>query len=122
MMLELLKSWKGAVEIDGTKYEDIGHALNACKTLSNVSSIKLYAHTYRSTQRITDALNSKSEYRVTVKQSGISEDELVFQIKISSEEAPLIGMSNESSYREVVRILKKFEPLISEFQSRLSKK
>ena len=68
MMLELLKSWKGAVEIDGTKYEDIGHALNACKTLSNVSSIKLYAHTYRSTQRITDALNSKSEYRVTVKQ------------------------------------------------------
>ena len=60
--------------------------------------------------------------RVTVKQSGISEDELVFQIKISSEEAPLIGMSNESSYREVVRILKKFEPLISEFQSRLSKK
>ncbi len=60
--------------------------------------------------------------RVTVKQSGISEKELVFQIKISSEEAPLVGMSNESSYREVVRILKKFEPLISEFQSRLSKK
>jgi len=59
--------------------------------------------------------------RVTVKQSGISDDELVFQIKISSEEAPLIGMSNENSYREVVRILKKFEPLISEFQSRLSK-
>ena len=60
--------------------------------------------------------------RVTVKQSGIAENELVFQIKISSEEAPLVGMSNESSYREVVRILKKFEPLISEFQSRLSKK
>ena len=59
--------------------------------------------------------------RVTVKQSGISTEELVFQIKISSEEAPLVGMSNESSYREVVRILKKFEPLISEFQSRLSK-
>ncbi len=60
--------------------------------------------------------------RVTVKQSGISDESLVFQIKISSEEAPLIGMSNENSYREVVRILKKFEPLISEFQSRLSKK
>ena len=59
--------------------------------------------------------------RVTVKQSGISQDELIFQIKISSEEAPLVGMSNESSYREVVRILKKFEPLISEFQSRMSK-
>lgn len=60
--------------------------------------------------------------RVTVKQSGISDKELTFQIKISSEEAPLIGMSNENSYSEVVRILKKFEPLISEFQSRLSKK
>ena len=60
--------------------------------------------------------------RVTVKQAGVAEDALVFQIKISSEEAPLIGMSNENSYREVVRILKKFEPLISEFQSRLSNK
>lgn len=60
--------------------------------------------------------------RVTVKQSGISEDELTFKIKISSEQAPLFGMDNENSYREVVRVLKKFEPLISEFQSRLSKK
>ncbi len=60
--------------------------------------------------------------RVTVKQSGISDSDLIFQIKISSEEAPLIGMNNENSYREVVRILKKYEPLISEFQSRLSKK
>lgn len=60
--------------------------------------------------------------RVTVKQSGISDNDLVFQIKISSEQAPLIGMSNENSYREVVRVLKKYEPLISEFQSRLSDK
>lgn len=59
--------------------------------------------------------------RVTVKQSGVNEDKLVFQIKISSEQAPLVGMSNENSYREVVRILKKFEPLISEFQTRLSR-
>lgn len=59
--------------------------------------------------------------RVTVKQSGISDDNLVFQIKVSSEQAPLVAMSNENSYREVVRLLKKYEPLISEFQSRLSK-
>lgn len=59
--------------------------------------------------------------RVTVKQSGVSDDKLVFQIKISSEQAPLVGMSNENSYREVVRILKKYEPLVSEFQTRLSK-
>lgn len=60
--------------------------------------------------------------RVIVKQAGVSDDKLVFQIKIDSEQAPLVGISNEDSYREVVRILKKFEPLISEFQSRLSAK
>lgn len=60
--------------------------------------------------------------RVTVKQAGVTDDELVFQIKISSEEAPLVGMSNENSYREVVRILRKYEPLINEFQTRLSSK
>lgn len=60
--------------------------------------------------------------RVTVKQSGVADDDLVFQIKISSEQAPLVGMSNENSYREVVRLLKKYEPLLSEFQSRLSAK
>lgn len=60
--------------------------------------------------------------RVTVKQAGVSDENLVFQIKISSEQAPLIGMNNENSYTEVVRILKKFEPLISEFQTRLSSK
>lgn len=60
--------------------------------------------------------------RVIVKQSSVSEKNLTFQIKISSEEAPLVAINNESSYREVLRILKKFEPLISEFQSRLSAK
>lgn len=60
--------------------------------------------------------------RVTVKQLGVSDDNLVFQIKISSEQAPLVGMSNDNSYREVVRLLKKYEPLLSEFQSRLSSK
>lgn len=60
--------------------------------------------------------------RVVVKQAGIQNDVLVFQIKIQSEEAPLVGMSNENSYREVVRLLKKFEPLMSEFQTRLSSK
>ncbi|MBO5642251.1 MAG: PEGA domain-containing protein [Prevotella sp.] len=59
--------------------------------------------------------------RVTVKQAGVSDEKLVFQIKVSSEQAPLVGMSNENSYREVVRILKKYEPLISEFQTRLGK-
>jgi len=59
--------------------------------------------------------------RVTVKQMGVSDD-LIFQIKISSEQAPLIGMNNENSYREVTRLLKEYDSLISEFQARLSKK
>lgn len=59
--------------------------------------------------------------RVTVKQMGVS-DNLVFQIKISSEQAPLIGMNNENSYKEVTRLLKEYDSLISEFQARLSKK
>ncbi len=63
-----------------------------------------------------------SRTRVTVKQSGVDDDKLVYQIKISSEQAPLIAMNNENSYTEVNRILKKFESLISEFQTRLSKK
>lgn len=60
--------------------------------------------------------------RVTVKQMGISDDKLIFQIKISSEQAPLIGMNNENSYSEVTRLLKEYDSLISEFQSRLSVK
>lgn len=59
--------------------------------------------------------------RVTVKQMGVS-DNLVFQIKISSEQAPLIGMNNENSYTEVTRLLKEYDSLISEFQARLSRK
>lgn len=60
--------------------------------------------------------------RVVIKQSGVSDNSLVFQIKIQSEQAPLVGMSNENSYREVVRLLKKYETLMSEFQTRLSAK
>lgn len=59
--------------------------------------------------------------RVTVKQMGVSEN-LVFQIKISSEQAPLIGMNNENSYKEVTRLLIEYDSLISEFQARLSSK
>lgn len=58
--------------------------------------------------------------RVSVKESNIGGD-LTFQIKVSSEAAPLIGMNQEESYREINRIQKEFEPIISEFQARLGK-
>ena len=57
--------------------------------------------------------------RATVKMVEGIDDEVTIQVKISSEFAPLISINNESAYREVPRLLKKFEPLIGEFQSRL---
>lgn len=58
--------------------------------------------------------------RISVKESNLGGD-LTFQIKVSSEAAPLIGMNQEESYREINRVVKEFEPIISEFQARLGK-
>lgn len=58
--------------------------------------------------------------RVSVKESNLGGD-LTFQIKVTSEAAPLIGQNREESYREINRIVKDLEPLISEFQARLGK-
>lgn len=58
--------------------------------------------------------------RVSVKESNLGGD-LTFQIKVTSEAAPLMGQHNEESYREINRIIKEFEPMISEFQARLGK-
>lgn len=59
--------------------------------------------------------------RVTIKESNIGGD-LTFQIKMSSEMAPIQGRTREESYLETNRIMKEFESLISEFQSRLGEK
>lgn len=58
--------------------------------------------------------------RISIKESNLGGD-LAFQIKVSSEAAPIIGMNQEESYREINRIVKEFEPIISEFQARLGK-
>lgn len=59
--------------------------------------------------------------RVTIKESNIGGD-LTFQIKLSSEMAPIQGRSREESFFETNRIMKEFESLISEFQMRLGEK
>ena len=59
--------------------------------------------------------------RVTIKESNIGGD-LTFQIKLASEMAPIQGRSREESFLETNRIIKEFEPLISEFQARLGDK
>lgn len=56
--------------------------------------------------------------RVTVKESNIGGD-LTFQIKLSSEIAPIQGRSNEDAFLETDRIIKEFDSLVSEFQTRL---
>lgn len=59
--------------------------------------------------------------RVTIKETNIGGD-LTFQIKLSSEVAPIQGRNREESYQETSRLIKEFEPLISEFQTRLGEK
>lgn len=59
--------------------------------------------------------------RVTIKESNIGGD-LTFQIKLASEMAPIQGRSREESFLETNRIMKEFETLISEFQTRLGEK
>ena len=58
--------------------------------------------------------------RVSVKESNLGGD-LTFQIKISSEIAPLIASQRDESFQEIDRIVKDLEPMISEFQARLGK-
>lgn len=60
-------------------------------------------------------------HRVTIKESNIGSD-LTFQIKLSSEIAPTRARSKEESFMETNRIIKEFESLVSEFQTRLSEK
>lgn len=65
--------------------------------------------------------NKTLRCRVTIKESNIGGD-LTFQIKLSSEISPIQGRSREESFYETDRIIKEFETLISEFQTRLGEK
>lgn len=71
-MLKLLKAWKGAVEINGVKYNSIQDALNASISFSNDCSIKLLQSQQSAIQRnlsenraIVESDNK--EYIITVK-------------------------------------------------------
>jgi len=58
--------------------------------------------------------------RISVKESNLG-GALTFQIKVSSEVAPIFATQKDESFQEINRILKELEPLISEFQARLGK-
>lgn len=60
-------------------------------------------------------------HRVTIKESNIGGD-LTFQIKLTSEMAPTQSRSKEEAFMETNRVMKEFDTLISEFQTRLGEK
>ncbi len=60
-------------------------------------------------------------HRVTIKESNIGGD-LTFQIKLTSEMAPTQARSKEEAFLETNRVMKEFETLVSEFQTRLGEK
>ena len=60
----------------------------------------------------------KVRTRVIIKETNAGGD-LTYRLKLCSEIAPLAG--REEQYREWPRVLKKYSPMISEFQSRIGK-
>lgn len=69
-VLELLKDWKGEIEINSRCYNNIGLAESDCKSISADTHIKLYSAkknaSQRTTQSVTDSSDS-SEITITVK-------------------------------------------------------
>lgn len=69
-MLSLLKSWAGAIEINGTRYNTVQDAISADLQLSGNVCIKLLSATKtpQNTRNTTIQEGSKEEYRITVRQ------------------------------------------------------
>ena len=74
-MISMLKTWKGAVEIDGTEYKSIQDAMSVLKTLKDDIHIKLLSNhkdvnmsvTDTSKDVSSDTLERETEYQITVK-------------------------------------------------------
>lgn len=73
-MLKLLSSWKGAVEIDGEKFDSVEDALRASKTFDKKIHIVLHSSMQNVTQSTTDSLkqtieqaDNSTEYEIKVK-------------------------------------------------------
>ena len=73
-MLKLIESWKGAVEVDGVKYDSIQALTSSSKTFSDKVHIVLHASAKNVTEKRTasekqsiEASTDRTEYRITVK-------------------------------------------------------
>ena len=73
-MLTQLKNWKGAVESDSSKYENIEAFISSFKTDSNEIHIKLYPKSFEAKKQPGNAsqtqekFEDETEYKITVKQ------------------------------------------------------
>ena len=73
-MLRLIESWRGAVEVDGVKYDSIQALTSSSKTFSDKVHIVLHASAKNVTEKRTDSekqsieqSTDSTEYRITVK-------------------------------------------------------
>ena len=73
-MLKLIESWRGAVEVDGVKYDSIQALTSSSKTFSDKVHIVLHASAKNVTEKRTDSekqsieqSTDRTEYRITVK-------------------------------------------------------
>ena len=73
-MLKLLSSWKGAVEIDGERFDSVEDALRASKTFDKKIHIVLHSSMQNVTQSTTDSskqtieqATDSTEYEIKVK-------------------------------------------------------
>lgn len=69
-MIEMLKNWKGAVEIDGIRYDSINDATNAYNAKNSTIHIKLLASVENAAEDVVDVSDDVLDdvYRITVKQ------------------------------------------------------
>lgn len=73
-MLKLIESWKGAVEVDGVKYDSVQALTSSSKTFSDKVHIVLHASAENVTEKRTElkkqsveASTDSTEYEITVK-------------------------------------------------------
>lgn len=67
-MLTMLKDYKGEVEINGVKYKNIQDAIKRFKSVSDDISIRLLANNSSVKKAQSEAIQSDSVYKITVKQ------------------------------------------------------
>lgn len=66
-MITMMKNWKGKVEIDGTVYDSIEDAQSVFKSFSDDIHIKLLSNNKSANTKLSESLDSVSEYEIEVK-------------------------------------------------------